>query len=511
MKMLKKKLGALVSVLSVLIIGSFFATSPAFSDTTLTPNDTSTLGNANIDTSKTGSITLHKYSGENWSEEYPSGKEITPKAGAQTLDKVPFTIKKLALDLSKPEDVAKIADLKCETGTAKSGTSTVNFDNNFAANQQTTANGGVAKFENLSVGVYLISEDEAPAELNIVRKAAPFCVMVPTNVSVTAGEAAWLYDVHVYPKNSTTGTKKSVDDSTTPLKENDIVNWTVTGDVPNGSEDVTEFKFTDQLDERLAFDNAANPVVVKSGNTIFEAGDYTVTSEARTDCKVASDPSKTKCTQVVVEFTQAGLAKLTRSHKGAEVEVTIPTKVGNIGDGKIYNDALLNANGKEVKTNKVNTVWGQLRIFKYGDNKNQKLSGAEFEIYDVDPATPGATALTTLTTDENGEAFIDSLRVGVRNNATAVDPTTSQKYWIKEIKAPAGYQIPANAVTEVTVNAGEMAAASYNAEVQNTRPKFNIPLTGGQGQMLILLGGATLLLLAGGGYMVSARLRRTQA
>lgn len=508
MKMLKKKLGALVSVLSVLIIGSFFAASPAFSQ----PNPTD-LGNANIDTSKTGSITLHKYSGENWSEEYPSGKEITPKSGAQTLDGVPFTIKKVALDLSSQDDLAKIAGLDCSSGTAKSGNTTFGDDGSFTANTQTTANGGTAKFENLSVGVYLITEGDAPEELNIVRKAAPFCVMVPTNVSVTAGEAAWLYDVHVYPKNSTTGTEKSVDDSTTPLKEDDIVNWTVTGDVPNGSEDVTQFKFTDQLDERLTFDNAANPVVVKSGNTTFSAGaDYTVTPTKKdSGCQVASDASKTKCTEVVIEFTQAGLAKLTQSHKGAKVEVTIPTKVGNIGDGKIYNDALLTANGKDVKTNKVNTVWGQLRIFKYGDNKNQKLSGAEFEIYNVDPSTAGATALTTLTTDKNGEAFIDSLRVGVRNNATAVDATTSQKYWIKEVKAPAGYQIPANAVTEVTVNAGEMAAASYNVEVQNTRPKFNIPLTGGQGQMLILLGGATLLLLAGGGYMVSARLRRTQA
>lgn len=509
MKMLKKKLGALVSVLSVLIIGSFFAASPAFSQPVPTPN----LGNANIDTTATGSITLHKYSGENWSEEYPSGKEITPKSGAKALDQVPFTIKKLALDLSNEADVAKIEGLKCETGTAMSGANPVNFDNNFAPVEKTTANGGEAKFENLSVGVYLISEGDAPEDLNIVKKAAPFCVMVPTKIDVSTGKDPWLYNVHVYPKNSQTGTKKSVDDSTTPIKADDIVNWTVTGDVPNGSEDVTEFKFTDELDSRLTFDKAKNPVVVTSDGTTttFTLGDdYTVESATASDCQVASDPANTNCTRVVVAFTTEGLKKLT---KGSTVSVKIPTKVGNIGkDGIIYNDALLTANGKKVKTNKVNTVWGQLRILKYGDNKNQKLSGAEFEIYDVDPSTPGATAIATLTTDKNGEAFIDSLRVGKRTNADAVDQTTSQSYWVKETKAPAGYQIiPANAVTEVTVNAGEMATSSYNVEIQNTRPKFNIPLTGGQGQMLILLGGATLLLLAGGGYVVSARLRRTQA
>ena len=69
---------------------------------------------------------------------------------------------------------------------------------------KTTDTSGVVKFEDLSLGLYLVLETETP---DSVRTACePFFVSVPmTKVSAdtNGGLTDWLYDVHVFPKNST--------------------------------------------------------------------------------------------------------------------------------------------------------------------------------------------------------------------------------------------------------------------------------------------------------------------
>lgn len=69
---------------------------------------------------------------------------------------------------------------------------------------KTTDTSGVVKFEELHLGLYLVLETETP---DSVRTACePFFVSVPmTKVSTdtNGGLTDWLYDVHVFPKNST--------------------------------------------------------------------------------------------------------------------------------------------------------------------------------------------------------------------------------------------------------------------------------------------------------------------
>lgn len=69
---------------------------------------------------------------------------------------------------------------------------------------ETTDTSGVVKFEELPLGLYLVLETETP---DSVRTACePFFVSVPmTKVSgdTKGGLTDWLYDVHVFPKNST--------------------------------------------------------------------------------------------------------------------------------------------------------------------------------------------------------------------------------------------------------------------------------------------------------------------
>lgn len=172
-------------------------------------------------TQDTGSITIHKYE---WNDDtrgpatgeaedagsLPSndkGETPTPLAGAT------FTVYRVknAEDLKKYYDGKDVAwptswEDYAEPDTTTGGyklksdvTATVT-----EVNSKTTDTSGVVKFEELPLGLYLVLETETP---DSVRTACePFFVSVPmTKVSTdtNGGLTDWLYDVHVFPKNST--------------------------------------------------------------------------------------------------------------------------------------------------------------------------------------------------------------------------------------------------------------------------------------------------------------------
>ena len=62
-----------------------------------------------------------------------------------------------------------------------------------------TDNAGIAKFDNLALGFYVVVETTTPDKVTTPVK--PFIVSVPMT---TKDGDNWLYDVHVYPKNKTT-------------------------------------------------------------------------------------------------------------------------------------------------------------------------------------------------------------------------------------------------------------------------------------------------------------------
>lgn len=172
-------------------------------------------------TQDTGSITIHKYE---WNDDtrgpatgeaedagsLPSndkGETPTPLAGAT------FTVYQVknAEDLKKYYDGKDVAwptswEDYAEPDTTTGGyklksdvTATVT-----KVDSKTTDTSGVVKFEELPLGLYLVLETETP---DSVRTACePFFVSVPmTKVSTdtNGGLTDWLYDVHVFPKNST--------------------------------------------------------------------------------------------------------------------------------------------------------------------------------------------------------------------------------------------------------------------------------------------------------------------
>ena len=180
-------------------------------------------------TQKTGSITVHKY-------ELNDDKKKNEGTGNAS-DKVDSEAKKLAgaeftiyqiwdeealkkyydgvttVDTTNVLDVKNYATKDEKTGAwklkLKNGVTAEKVQKEGLENPQTTDTGGVVTFNNLDLGLYLVLETKLP-DL-VVEAAAPAIISVPmqkdSDNTVAKGDkqpvTEWLYDVHIFPKNST--------------------------------------------------------------------------------------------------------------------------------------------------------------------------------------------------------------------------------------------------------------------------------------------------------------------
>lgn len=157
-----------------------------------------------IDTTKTGSITIHKYTEGTATGTAASGKEDASQvpAGAVPIKDVGFTIYKVQ-DAAKlanyystnPESLPAVSEY-C-TGSGKNVQLKAGVADNKVGDEVKTDVNGVAEFKNLALGLYLVVETTSPAI--VTGPCDPFLISVP----MTTGGDDWLYNVHVYPKNST--------------------------------------------------------------------------------------------------------------------------------------------------------------------------------------------------------------------------------------------------------------------------------------------------------------------
>lgn len=164
--------------------------------------ETSTTTPATIDTTKTGSITIHKYEYNESGGEAGTGETTDVNkvpSDAKALEGAGFTIYKVADidDLAKyynanPESLPSVDDYLTD--------GEINASKVLETKSEVkTDNAGIAKFDNLALGFYVVVETTTPDKVTTPVK--PFIVSVPMT---TKNGDNWLYDVHVYPKNKTT-------------------------------------------------------------------------------------------------------------------------------------------------------------------------------------------------------------------------------------------------------------------------------------------------------------------
>lgn len=213
------------AILSVALTLSLCAM-PAMAEGATTAGATGTTrladGTPVWESGKTGSITIHKY-------EYNPAPGATPKQGtgaegeaaptdAKPLGGVTFEIYKVQNEewlkayyggqaAATGQDFSNIDASNYYSTNSTTGAITVNGSKIDTVTTATSGTDiGVAKKDGLALGLYLVVETSAPDK--VTSPAAPFLVSVPmtriADTTTTNKLTDWIYDVHVYPKNSTT-------------------------------------------------------------------------------------------------------------------------------------------------------------------------------------------------------------------------------------------------------------------------------------------------------------------
>ena len=199
MKKFKKLLAGLLA--GAMMLGSMSATAFAAQTTT----------SATIDTTKTGSLTIHKYeyNGTDTTHKGTGSESDTMPENAKPLEGAGFTLYKVA-DVDKLTsyystnpttlpNVNNYVDANGKIKEAYSGTIVGTKVGTEVKTEVKTGADGTAAFTGLELGFYVVIETTTPDK--VTTPADPFLVSIPMT---TVNGDNWLYDVHVYPKNKTT-------------------------------------------------------------------------------------------------------------------------------------------------------------------------------------------------------------------------------------------------------------------------------------------------------------------
>lgn len=205
---MKKAKRFLTGLLSAALALSLCAM-PAMADEGEGNAQTSTIKTSvsTIDESRTGSITIHKYLQKNVQEDNDGTGEDsqTVPTDAEAAQGVGFTVyqvmsKENLLNYYNGEGATVTIDTYADVNNNKleDGVEPIK-----TYGETKTDEKGVVKFDNLEIGLYVVIETYKPA--SVTQAVKPFLVSIPMTRKgeVKKGEE-WLYDVVVYPKNSTT-------------------------------------------------------------------------------------------------------------------------------------------------------------------------------------------------------------------------------------------------------------------------------------------------------------------
>ena len=471
------------------------------------------------------SLTIHKRAGAEATTSN-GGKEIENAPG-QPVKGVEFTVWQLGNKNAADECVA--VDLADTTQWANipTGTAPASIDDvtGFCVVEQvaktTTDVNGEIKLPNVDKSLYYVAETSVAGATingkpaNITEHALPFYVTVPLPYATgTTPDRTtdWIYDVHAYPKNQTTEVpSKTVNETTdqTGYKVGDTVQYKISQTVPtpkNADGVFTQASLYDNLGTDLGY---GSTVSVKVNGNEIAAGvnGYELVQNGN-----------------VVSWELKGDA-LKNLKSGDTLEVVFKATVKNVtSTGEIANpgsDMTKPGYGSSFDDTKKPgevtpyTYWGQRKVTKVDEN-TKPLKGAEFKVTAKGTAACADTVgsqdvVSTGTSGTDGIVTWDftdpassplGLFVANSSNGPLTDP--SKDYCLYETKVPAGYT--GATVKTVNIKAGTTNITELDVKnIQKDGP--DLPLTGAQGTLLMVVGGLVLV-AAGTGAVVATRKRQ---
>ncbi|WP_336651277.1 MULTISPECIES: SpaH/EbpB family LPXTG-anchored major pilin [unclassified Leucobacter] len=473
---------------------------------------------SNIDPNQPRSLTIHKLSQPATPGVAGDGSELAPgslPADALPINGIEFTVQQVTQIGGKPVDLttdagwATIQPYLNGTTPFVPGSATLG-----APVKQVTANGGLAVFNTLSVGLFYVTETNTGSN-SIKTPAQPFLVTLPMP---TTEPGTFRYDVHAYPKNTLGDdpyTVKTVDDASAHAI-GDKVTWRVSTKLPDSAGyQVSTYGVYEMpdLDSLARWDT--NKVWSADDGTQFPDS-ATVTPKGGAPVPLhPEDLASSSSPGPITELSGSGLMKVNTAGPGSIIEFVYETRVLAIpANGKVRNEAEFAVNGINKFAN-AETLWGTARLNKHvqGDTA-KRLAGAKFQVFTTQAAATAAAAQVTA-----GQPVTGGLTFGPGAGADADNKTfttkdqgadhgfavigglkasaAGTKYWVVETAAPAGY-VASSTPTEITVYPGtDLSGAGATVNIANAqRTAGALPVLGGAGMTAIGIGGA--ILIAGG-------------
>ncbi|WIK65425.1 SpaH/EbpB family LPXTG-anchored major pilin [Gleimia hominis] len=486
----------------------------------------------------------------------PTGEAIENTDGYVPVKGVEFTLEKSTIDTTTNEGLAAASELISASDNWISG---FEPDPTFEARVAVSDDEGLAVFDSLPAGLYLLTQTKTPTGMSSAEQAL---ILVPLTDPKSPHEM--ISDIHVYPKSTDAGqiTKELLTHTGDVITKGSEVTYLVKIPIPQGigyspltkleliekpgaglqisrfkeGSEESPFNYLKEGDAKIFFasptdtpnpDLSGLPLDLKSD--ITEGDHYDI---------IWNDDGT-----VTVDFINLGFDELT-GYPNSEVEVWL----GGLGyTGTQYFYAIVKANVVDDTVDPVNNaefIWateknpGETSIVTDPENPEARIPMVPLEINKVDEADsskllPGATFQVypcKVVDDENNpfsKEFTEKPQIEENAKPIAFDGKTEfttdakgstgvigkinvgARVCVVETKSPAGYErIPAPLSHDMVALKG--SATSNVMTVKNISSSTitgKLPLTGGAGIALFLMIGAGLL----GAAYYYARKNKAQA
>ena len=419
----------------------------------------------------------------------------------------------------------------------------------------------------LPLGQYLIIADDTGSYEHKPATATLYPQWGDHDNNNETDETWYVEDANVVLKGDKGTVDKEANKPTVSI--GDEVTYTVKASVPVYPEDATATAFNvgDIMSKGLTWDGKVTVYysengVDYTGNTV-DASCYTLVPNAEIGVNIQGE--KILAT-FEVQFDYEKLTTMCPNAKYVHVQYKATVNELAFGEGELGNDAYLGVNTNPYDDGSYETTPTEETVYTYGftvtkvDEKGEALPGVEFKLYSDEKCTDEIkfkfvdkkNGVYTKATEEQIEAGTDitTALVSSEKGQIQVQGLACGDYYLKETKAPNGYVLPSDVIkitlvdnkdaqggegpdgnlddctaegsTVVKDESGVSTFAMggdeddpvvlnniFKFKVENKKPGFNLPTTGGMGTVLFTAGG--LVIMACGAALVLVTLKKKKA